>query len=65
MEIFPEAVANSILNFVFIRWPNYILEEQKRHFELKLAQKDKEIAERDAEIKYLKEMLSSYINITN
>ena len=42
-----------------------ILEEQKRHFELKLAQKDKEIAERDAEIKNLKEKLSAYINITN
>jgi len=41
------------------------IEKQKKHFELKLAQKDKEIAERDAEIKYLKEMLSSYINITN
>jgi hypothetical protein len=42
-----------------------ILQEQKRHFELKLAQKDKEIAERDAEIKNLKEKLSAYIDITN
>jgi hypothetical protein len=42
-----------------------ILEEQKRHFELKLAQKDKEIAERDAEIKNLKEKLSAFINFTD
>ena len=41
------------------------IEKQKRHFELKLAQKDKVIAERDAEIKYLKEKLSALISPTN